>query len=144
VPAPRWFVRFAYDVESAAWGRQGDEPGHGDRVGRTVDRLADVVPPPVLAMHVLQHLSQPAAFVAEIRRCLGSGGHPLITAPVRDTRSLASQNLYWRLRAGFYQRVPGIVRFYDTESLPRLVEDQGLRVIECDGEPTRVSVLARA
>jgi hypothetical protein len=40
--------------------------------------------------------------------------------------------------------VPGVVRFYDTNSLSRLVEDQGLAVVECNGEPGRVSVLARA
>ena len=68
----------------------------------------------------------------------------MITAPARDSTSLTSQNLYWRLRAACYHLVPGVVRFYDTNSLPRLVEDQGLTVIECNGEPGRVSVLARA
>src|SRR5918992_283585 len=80
----------------------------------------------VLAILVLQHLPHPAAFIAEIRRCLQPGGHLLITAPVRDGMSLTSQNLYWRLRAACYQRVPGLVRFYDTNSPPRLLEDQGL------------------
>jgi SAM-dependent methyltransferase len=97
-----------------------------------------------LAILVLQHLADPAAFVAEVRRCLRPGGHLLITAPVRDFRSLTSQSPYWRLRAAFYLRVPGVVRCYDTTSLPRLVEDQGLAVVECNGEPGRVSVLARA
>jgi len=46
-------------------------------------------------------------------------------------------------RAACYHLVPGVVRFYDTNSLPRLVEDQGLTVVECNGEPGRVSVLAR-
>ncbi len=47
----------------------------------------------VLAILVLQHLPNPAAFVAEIRRCLRPGGHLLIIAPARDIRSLTSQNL---------------------------------------------------
>ncbi|MGI8794083.1 MAG: methyltransferase domain-containing protein, partial [Acidimicrobiales bacterium] len=98
----------------------------------------------VLAILVLQHLPHPAAFIAEIRRCLRPGGHLLITAPARDSTSLTSQNLYWRLRAACAHRVPGVVRFYDTNSLPRLVEDQGLTVVECNGELGRVSVLARA
>jgi hypothetical protein len=68
----------------------------------------------------------------------------LITAPARDSTSLTSQNLYWRLRAACYHLVPGVVRFYDTNSLPRLVEDQGLTVVECNGGPGHVSVLARA
>ncbi len=98
----------------------------------------------VLAILVVQHLPHPAAFIAEIRRCLRPGGHLLITAPARDSTSLTSQNLYWRLRAACYHLVPGVVRFYDTNSLPRLVEDQGLTIVECNGEPGRVTVLARA
>ena len=98
----------------------------------------------VLAILVVQHLPHPAAFIAEIRRCLRPGGHLLITAPARDSTSLTSQNLYWRLRAACYHLVPGVVRFYDTNSLPRLVEDQGLTVIQRNGGPGRVIVLARA
>jgi len=52
--------------------------------------------------------------------------------------------LYWRLRAACYHLVPGVVRFYDTNSLTRLVGDQGLAVVECKVEPGRVSVLARS
>ena len=40
--------------------------------------------------------------------------------------------------------MPGVVRFSDTGFLPRLVQDQGLTVVECCGEPGRVSVLAHA
>ena len=107
-------------------------------------RFADASLGGVLAILVVQHLPHPAAFIAEIRRCLRPGGHLLITAPARDSTALTSQNLYWRLRAACYQRVPGVVRFYDTNSLPRLVEDQGLTIVECNGEPGAVSVLARA
>ena len=73
-------------------------------------------------------------------------GHLLITAPARDSTSLTSQNLYWRLRAesAHTSDVPSVVRFYDTSSLPRLVEDQGLTVVKCNGGPGHVSVLARA
>lgn len=96
-----------------------------------------------LAILVLQHLTEPAAFIAEMRRCLRPGGAVLITAPVRDPRSLTSQPLYWRLRAAFYQRIPRIVRFDDRASLTRLVEDRGLVILDCKEEPGRVSVLAR-
>jgi ubiquinone/menaquinone biosynthesis C-methylase UbiE len=98
----------------------------------------------VLAILVLQHLPRPAAFLGEVQRCLRPGGHVLITAPVGDGMSLTSPNLYWRLRAACCLRVPGVVRFYDTSSLPQLVEDQGLTVVECNGEPGRVTVLAHA
>src|ERR687898_312675 len=212
MPAPRWFFRFMYDRESAAWGRRRDEPEHRAMVERTVDGLADVVAPPgpvadlgcgpgahalalarrgydvvgvdgsprmvevartraardtvdatfdvhdisaplrfadaslggVLASLVLQHLPHPAAFIAEIRRCLRAGGHLLITAPARDHTSLRSQNLYWRLRAACYHLVPGVVRFYDTSSLPRLVEDRGRPGVESNSDPGGVGVLARA
>ena len=97
-----------------------------------------------LALNVLQHLPRPAAFIAEIRRCLRPGGHLVITAPVRDSTSLTEPNLYWRLRAAVYQRVPGVVRFYDIDTLATLVEDQGLTLVECRREPSRVIVSARA
>jgi SAM-dependent methyltransferase len=123
-----------------------------DKVDATFDvhdvsaplRFADASLGGVLAILVLQHLPHPAALIAEIRRCLRPGGHLLITAPARDGTSLTSQNLYWRLRAACYHHVPGVVRFYDTSSLSHLIEDQGLTVVECNGEPLRVSVLARA
>ena len=212
MPAPRWFFRFMYDRESAAWDRRRDEPEQRELVARTAGELANVVAPPgpvadlgrgpgahalalarrgyhvagvdgsprmvevarrraardevgatfgvgdvsgplrfadaslggVLAILVLQHLPDPAAFIAEIRRSLRPGGHLLVTAPARDSTPRTSQDLYWRLRAACYRLVPGVVRFYDTNSLPRLVEDQGLTVVECHGEPGRVSVLARS
>lgn len=98
----------------------------------------------VLAILVLQHLSDPGAFIAEIRRCLRPGGHVLITAPARDGGPVTYQNLYWRLRAACYHLVPGVVRFYDISSLLCLVGEQGLTVVECNREPGRASVLARA
>ena len=106
-------------------------------------RFADASLGGVLAVLVLQHLPHPETFIAEIRRCLRPGGHLLITAPVRDAKSLRSQSLYWRLRGTCYQRVPGAARFYDMSSLQMLIEEQGLKVVECTSEPGRVSVLAR-
>jgi SAM-dependent methyltransferase len=97
----------------------------------------------VLAILLVQHLADPGTLLAEVRRCLRPGGHVLITAPVRDGASPTSQNLYWRLRATCYQRVPGVVRFADAGSLARLVEGQGLAVVEIEAEPARVSLLAR-
>jgi SAM-dependent methyltransferase len=97
-----------------------------------------------LAILVVQHLSRPTAFFDEVRRCLRPGGYLLLTAPTGDTRSPTTQGLYWRLRAACYQRVPGVVSFHNMDSLPRLVEESGLAVIDCHGELGRVSVLARA
>jgi hypothetical protein len=44
--APRWFFRFIYDRESAAWERRRDQPEHRDLVERIADELANVVAPP--------------------------------------------------------------------------------------------------
>jgi SAM-dependent methyltransferase len=107
-------------------------------------RFADASLGGVLAILVLQHLPHPAVFIAEIRRCLRPGGHLLITAPARDGTLCTSQDMYWRLRAACYHRVPGVVRFYDTNSLTRLVQDQGLTIVKCTAELGRVSVLARS
>jgi hypothetical protein len=63
---------------------------------------------------------------------------------MRDGASITSQSLYWRGGGAVLPLVPGVVRFYDENSLCRLVETQGLTVVECNGEPGRVSVLARA
>lgn len=97
----------------------------------------------ILAMLVVQHLADPASFIAEIRRCLQPSGHLLITAPSRFGRSPTSQSLYWRLRAALAYRLPGAVRFYDTDSLRRLIEGQGLTVVESDADGSSVSVMAR-
>ncbi|WP_203707086.1 class I SAM-dependent methyltransferase [Asanoa iriomotensis] len=126
-------ARAARDQVAAAF----DTQDVGARLG-----FADASLGGVLAILVVQHLPRPAAFVAEIRRCLRPGGHLLITAPARAR--ITSSNLYWRLRATCYQAAPGVVRFYDSDSLRRLVEEQGLTVVESDAEPGRVSVLARA
>lgn len=210
MPAPRWFFRFVYDRESAAWERRRDEPEGRQLVERTIDDLVAVVTPPgpvadlgcgpgahslelarrgyrvtgldgsprmveagrtraardgldatfdvhdvseplpfadgslggVLALHVVQHLPDPGAFLTDIRRCLRPDGHLLITAPANDSSPPTSPSLYWRLRAAFYQRVPGVVRFADTGSLTRLVEDRGLTVVSCSAEPSRVTLLA--
>lgn len=107
-------------------------------------RFADASLGGVLASLVIQHLPHPAAFLAEIRRCLRPDGHLCITAPAREWGSLTSRTLYWRLRAACYQLVPGVVRFYDVSSLRGLVEGQGLTVVECNREAGRVTVLARA
>jgi SAM-dependent methyltransferase len=107
-------------------------------------RFADASLGGVLAILVLQHLPHPEAFIAEVRRCLWPGGHLLITAPTRARTPLTSGKPYWRLRAACYTLVPGAVRFYDTNSLPDLVERQAMTVVECTGETAGVSVLARA
>src|SRR5580693_3273328 len=46
MPAPRWFFRFMYDRESAAWERRRDEPEQRELVRRIADELANVVAPP--------------------------------------------------------------------------------------------------
>lgn len=98
----------------------------------------------VLAILVIQHLRQPDAFIADIRRCLRPGGHLLIAAPARGATPLKSSNIYWRVRAACLHRVPGVVRFYNTDSLPQLLEQHDLTVVELDRESHSVTVMAQA
>jgi SAM-dependent methyltransferase len=46
MPAPRWFFRFMYNRESAAWQRRRDEPKQRELVKQITGDLADVVAPP--------------------------------------------------------------------------------------------------
>ena len=94
----------------------------------------------VVAVLVIQHLADPSAFVAEIRRCLRAGGHLLITAPDRQVAPLTNGSLYWRLRALTATRVPGMIRFYDRGSLRGLVEAEGFTV-EDQGDDLPVNLL---
>ena len=51
-----------------------------------------------------------------------------VSEPPTDTLSPPAggpNNLYWGLRAACHHRVPGVVSFPDTDSLPRLVEESG-------------------
>jgi SAM-dependent methyltransferase len=98
----------------------------------------------VLAILVIQHLPDAASFVTEIRRCLRPGGHLLLTAPDRQVAPLTTGSLYWRVRTVTATRVPGIIRFYDHDSLRGLVEAQGFTV-EDRGDILGVNLLiARA
>jgi len=98
----------------------------------------------VLAILVIQHLPDPAAFVTEIRRCLRPGGPLLLTAPDRQIKPVTQGSLYWRLRAVIATRVPGMIRFYDLDSLRVLVEAHGFTVEDrADGVAENV-LIARA
>lgn len=108
----------------------------------------------VLAILVIQHLADPASFFAETRRCLRPGGHLLVRAPTRrgtnepegdeSTPPSLRQGRYWRLRAGFYTHVPGLVRFSDMDELQGLVEGQRLTVVQRATQDRSVTILARA
>jgi len=99
----------------------------------------------VLAILVLQHLPDPAGFLAEIRRCLRPGGHVLVRAPARGSAAhRVRRSVYYRLRAAFYTHVPGLVDFYDVASLRHVVDGAGLTVVECTNSGSSVTVVARA
>ena len=119
-------------------------------------RFADASLGGVLAILVVQHLADPATFVAKIRRCLRPGAHLLVRAPVRggttgSESTLDGSNspgvrrsLYWRLRAAFYTHVPGLVRFYYMDGLQRLVEREGFTVVQRTSSGPSITILARA
>ena len=130
MPAPHWFFRFMYDRESAAWQRRRDEPGQRELVERTAGELASVVAPPG---PVADLGCGPGAHALALARrgydVVGIDGSP---AMVEAARARAARD---KVSARFDVadvRVP--LRFADAS----------LRVVECKGEPGRVSVLARA
>lgn len=144
------------EVARARAAREGiDATFHVDDLSEPL-RFADASLGGVLAILVVQHLADPASFAAEIRRCLRPGGHLLVRAPTRGgtTESalmaggsnslVVRRSLYWRLRAAVYTHVPGLVRFYDMDALQRLVEGQGLKVVQHMSSGTSVTILARA
>lgn len=98
----------------------------------------------VLAVLVIQHLPDPASFVAEIRRCLRPGGHLLLTAPDRQVAPVTRGSLYWRLRALTATRVPGVIRFYDRAALSELVEAHDFTVEDRGSAHAGSTVIARA
>jgi len=130
MPAPHWFFRFMYDRESAAWQRRRDEPGQRELAERTAGELASVVAPPGPVADL--GCGPDAHALALARRgydVVGIDGSP---AMVEAARARAARD---KVSARFDVadvRVP--LRFADAS----------LRVVECKGEPGRVSVLARA
>ena len=94
-------------------------------------RFADASLGGVLANLVLQHLPHPAAFIAEIRRCLRPGGHLLITAPPATARRSRPRTC----TGGSAQRATAScpASSASTTRAPSLVSSrEGARVVEAD------------
>jgi len=77
--APRWFFRFMYDRESAAWEQRRDEPKHRELVKRIADELANEVAPP--------------GPVADLG--CGRGAHALALARAVMTSSVSTGHRAW-------------------------------------------------
>lgn len=96
-----------------------------------------------LSILLLQHLPNPDSFISEVQRCLQPEGHALFVAPTNDGTPAVHRNVYWRLRAMFYLRVPGAITTYDTTALQALLERHGLTVISCESKNAKVTALAK-
>jgi 2-polyprenyl-3-methyl-5-hydroxy-6-metoxy-1,4-benzoquinol methylase len=82
----------------------------------------------VVMLHVIEHIPDPAANVAEVRRLLRPGGMLAVETPRFD--SLLFKILGHRERS--MQNCPGHIYFFTETTLRRLLERNGFRVVRVD------------
>jgi SAM-dependent methyltransferase len=80
-----------------------------------------------LALLVLQHVSDPRAAVAELRRVLQRGAPLVLSVPATEGQLLARRGLYWRLRAWGAQ-MPGLIHRFSEVDVRALVS--GFELVE--------------
>ena len=77
-----------------------------------------------ILLHVIEHLPEPAAELARLREILAPSGVLMVETPNVD-------NLFFRLgRARWRQIIPEHLWFYSPDTLRRLLEAQGFRVLQ--------------
>jgi 2-polyprenyl-3-methyl-5-hydroxy-6-metoxy-1,4-benzoquinol methylase len=102
----------------------------------------------VWAGEVIEHVLDTAAWMSEVRRVLRSGGALLLTTPAHDRLGLARLALSRRAFAAHFEPRGDHLRFYNRETLRRLIAEFGfgeVRVRGAGGPPgARRTLLASA
>ena len=102
----------------------------------------------VWAGEVIEHVTDTAAWLSEVRRVLRSGGSLLLSTPAHGPLTLARLALSRRAFAGHFDPRSDHVRFYSRHTLARLIGDFGfeqVKVRSAAGPPgARRVLLSRA
>jgi SAM-dependent methyltransferase len=93
-----------------------------------------------LALLVLQHVPDPRAAVAELRRVLERGAPVVLSVPAKDGQPVARRGVYWRLRAWAAQ-MPGLIHRFSEADVRALLF--GLEIVELRQVGAAYVVLAR-
>jgi 2-polyprenyl-6-hydroxyphenyl methylase / 3-demethylubiquinone-9 3-methyltransferase len=91
--------------------------------------LADASFDVVWAGEVIEHVADTAAWLSEVRRVLRSGGSLLVSTPDHDRLTLMRLALSRRAFAAHFDPRGDHLRFYNRETLTRLVTDFGFEQI---------------
>jgi SAM-dependent methyltransferase len=76
----------------------------------------------VLASHLIEHLNDPAGFVAEVRRVLAPGGYFLVTTP--NIAGLQARLFRGRWRSAIFDHL----YLFSVKTLSRLLRDRGFGI----------------
>lgn len=84
----------------------------------------------VWAGEVIEHVADTAAWLSEVRRVLRSGGSLLVSTPAHGRLRLLALTLSRRAFAAHFDPLGDHLRFYDRETLSRLVVQFGFERVE--------------
>jgi 2-polyprenyl-6-hydroxyphenyl methylase / 3-demethylubiquinone-9 3-methyltransferase len=95
--------------------------------------LADSSFDVVWAGEVIEHVADTAAWLSEVRRVLRSGGRLLLSTPDHGPLAVALLALSGRAFAQRFDPLGDHLRFYNSATLSRLIEEFGFQEVELCG-----------